>query len=145
MLSGPFVRKVGQALPLRAEEFKAPRAVEFIEWLRTKASARKAQRLDPALAAGDGRLLAARTCNRVPAAVSSFYEYLLIDLDEGTVSQGGPRRLWEAFEELYGWLDRLGRPERDRFGLTVRSNGSQVVWLDDPDSGRPRELEDGLG
>jgi integrase/recombinase XerD len=62
---------------LRAEEFKAPRAVEFIEWLRTRSSARKAQRLNLALAAGDGRLLAARTCNRVLAAVSSFYEYLI--------------------------------------------------------------------
>lgn len=62
---------------MTTEEFKPARAVEFIEWLRTRSSSRKAQRLDLALTAGDGRLLAAKTCNRVLAAVSSFFEFLI--------------------------------------------------------------------
>jgi integrase/recombinase XerD len=62
---------------MTVEEFRPARAVEFIEWLRTRSSSRKAQRLDLALTVGGGRLLAAKTCNRVLAAVSSFYEYLI--------------------------------------------------------------------
>ncbi|MEU7769796.1 tyrosine-type recombinase/integrase [Micromonospora taraxaci] len=62
---------------LTVEQFTPARAVKFVEWLRTRSSARKAQQLDLALTVGDGRLLAAKTCNRVLAAVSSFYEYLI--------------------------------------------------------------------
>jgi integrase len=62
---------------LTVEEFRPALAVSFIEWLRTRSSNRKAQRLDLALTAGNGRLLAAKTCNRVLAAVSSFFEYLI--------------------------------------------------------------------
>jgi integrase len=66
-----------QERDMTVEEFRPARAVEFIEWLRTRSSSRKAQRLDLALTAGTGRLLAAKTCNRVLAAVSSFFEFLI--------------------------------------------------------------------
>jgi integrase/recombinase XerD len=59
------------------EQFTPARAVEFVGWLRTRSSARKAQRLDLALTVGGGRLLSAKTCNRVLAAVSSFFEFLI--------------------------------------------------------------------
>jgi integrase/recombinase XerD len=62
---------------LTAEQFTPARAVQFVQWLRTRSSQRKAQRLDLALTAEGGRLLAARTCNRVLAAVSSFFEFLI--------------------------------------------------------------------
>ncbi|MGC4902801.1 site-specific integrase [Micromonospora echinospora] len=62
---------------LTVGEFRPAQALIFIEWLRTRSSSRKAQRLDLALTAGNGRLLAAKTCNRVLAAVSSFFEYLI--------------------------------------------------------------------
>ncbi|QDY77497.1 methyltransferase domain-containing protein [Streptomyces qinzhouensis] len=45
------------------------------------------------------------------------------------VEQYGPERLWEtaegAFREWEGW----GRPERDRFGITVSADAERV-WLD---------------
>ncbi|GGM65855.1 integrase [Micromonospora sonchi] len=66
-----------QSRGLTVQQFSPARAVEFIVWLRTQSSARKAQQLDLALTSGGGRLLAAKTCNRVLAAVSSFYEYLI--------------------------------------------------------------------
>jgi site-specific recombinase XerD len=74
------LQKLFQFLELRGltvGEFTPARAVEFIEWLRTRSSQRKSQRLDLALTADGGRLLAARTCNRVLAAVSSFFEFLI--------------------------------------------------------------------
>ena len=40
-------------------------------------SARRAQRLDLSATVDGGRLLSARTCNRILAAVSSFYEFLI--------------------------------------------------------------------
>jgi hypothetical protein len=53
-----------------------------------------------------------------------------LDVDSGYVTQGGPRRLWDAFEALYRRLDEAGRPSRERFGMTVHSDGSHVIWLD---------------
>jgi len=91
-----------------------------------------------------------------PVALSSFLPYYVrvpagpggigfVDLadsswvrvrfDGSEVVQGGPRRLWDRIEELYQLLDRLGRPPRDRFGLTVRPDGGQSIWLDSPSSG----------
>jgi integrase len=45
--------------------------------LRHIPSKRRAQRLDLAATVDGGRLLSARTCNRILAAVSSFYEFLI--------------------------------------------------------------------
>jgi integrase len=70
---------------LTVAEFSPARAVKFVEWLRTRSSRRRAQRLDLALAGEEGRLLSPRTCNRVLAAVSSFFEFLI-----GTERFGGP-------------------------------------------------------
>ena len=51
--------------------------------------------------------------------------------EEFLVQQHGDRRLWDELEAAYlRWL-ALGRPERDRFGLTVTRDG-QRVWLDSP-------------
>jgi hypothetical protein len=66
--------------------------------------------------------------------------WVLIDLERNRVRQGGPRRLWDALEDLYLRLERCGRPSRDRFGLTVHPDGRQFVWLDDPDLGPRWEL-----
>jgi hypothetical protein len=50
-----------------------------------------------------------------------------------TVTQGGPRRLWDEIEAAYqDWLE-LGRPRRARFGITVTPE-AQELWLDTPDS-----------
>ncbi|MYZ35447.1 MULTISPECIES: methyltransferase domain-containing protein [unclassified Streptomyces] len=51
---------------------------------------------------------------------------------DATVYQSGARRLWDEVERaLTWWIDR-GRPEYDRFGLTVDRDGSTRAWLDDP-------------
>jgi methyltransferase of ATP-grasp peptide maturase system len=49
------------------------------------------------------------------------------------VEQGGPRHLWDDVERAHGeWLE-LGRPGRDRFGITITPE-AQEFWLDSPDS-----------
>jgi protein-L-isoaspartate(D-aspartate) O-methyltransferase len=58
--------------------------------------------------------------------------WVVVDLDGSEVRQGGPRRLWDQIEDFYELLDRNGRPERERFGLTVQPDGKQFVWLDSP-------------
>ena len=55
------------------------------------------------------------------------------------VRQGGPQRLWDHIETAYREWQRLGRPGRQRFGLTVRA-GRQTVWLDHPDGPHHWEL-----
>jgi hypothetical protein len=47
------------------------------------------------------------------------------------VWQGGPRRLWDLVETAYDEWQALGRPARDRFGITVRPD-HQELWLDNP-------------
>ncbi|RJQ78035.1 protein-L-isoaspartate O-methyltransferase [Pseudonocardiaceae bacterium YIM PH 21723] len=49
------------------------------------------------------------------------------------VDQGGPRQLWNLAELAHDRWHELGRPGRDRFGLTVRKD-TQYFWLDSPDS-----------
>ncbi|MFI6002794.1 protein-L-isoaspartate(D-aspartate) O-methyltransferase [Streptomyces sp. NPDC051366] len=52
--------------------------------------------------------------------------------DSFDVVQSGPRRLWDETEAAHLWWDVQGRPEFDRFGLTVDSDGERA-WLDSPD------------
>ncbi|MFC8278368.1 tyrosine-type recombinase/integrase [Streptomyces sp. NPDC057271] len=68
-----FLSEVG----LSAQEFTPARAMDFLQWLRLVSSARRAQRLELGIANAEGRVLSAKTCNRVMAAVSSFYEFLI--------------------------------------------------------------------
>lgn len=50
------------------------------------------------------------------------------------VEQGGPRRLWNEVEAAYDRWQQLDQPARERFGLTVLSDGTQRAWLDDETS-----------
>jgi integrase len=64
------------------EDFTPPVAVCFLEYLRNVASRRQAQRLRPVLMFADGeqpsRRLSPTSVNRILAAVSAFYEYLIV-------------------------------------------------------------------
>ncbi|WP_345748186.1 methyltransferase domain-containing protein [Streptomyces sp. ODS28] len=48
---------------------------------------------------------------------------------ESKVYQSGPRRLWDEVEAAYGWWQEHGRPDYERFGLTVTPE-EQFAWLD---------------
>lgn len=52
-------------------------------------------------------------------------------VDDGAVRQSGPRRLWDAVEAAHNWWEENGRPERERFGITLDREG-QRLWLDEP-------------
>jgi protein-L-isoaspartate O-methyltransferase len=71
------------------------------------------------------------------------YSWALLDQEESQVTQGGPRRLWDMAVQLHQEWRALGRPDRERFGLTVTANRHQYVWLDDPTSGRRWDLAGG--
>ena len=58
-----------------ASEFTPVRAVEFLQWLRLVSSSRRAQRLELGVASGAGRVLSAKTCNRVMAAELTLEEF----------------------------------------------------------------------
>jgi hypothetical protein len=57
--------------------------------------------------------------------------------EQARVWQEGPRRLWDEVEAAFRWWEEQGRPEAERFGLTVDRDG-QRAWLDAPDA--PWEL-----
>jgi methyltransferase of ATP-grasp peptide maturase system len=69
--------------------------------------------------------------------------WAVLEYEEATITQGGPRRLWDAAVELHQEWSALGRPDRDRLGLTVTAKRRQYVWLDDPQSGRQWDLAGG--
>jgi methyltransferase of ATP-grasp peptide maturase system len=52
----------------------------------------------------------------------------------GTVSQHGDRRLWDELEDTHRRWMQLGKPSRERFGLTVTASGDHTFWLDEPQS-----------
>ncbi|MFI9758159.1 hypothetical protein ACIHFB_09495 [Streptomyces sp. NPDC051963] len=45
-------------------------------------------------------------------------------------------KLWETVEAAHAWWQGKGQPGRERFGLTVDSDG-QRLWLDEPDQAVP--------
>lgn len=47
---------------------------------------------------------------------------------DGDVRQGGPRRLWDQLEALYGEWSACGRPARHELGLTVTASGEHRLW-----------------
>jgi methyltransferase of ATP-grasp peptide maturase system len=57
------------------------------------------------------------------------------------VRQSGPTDLWALLENAHTEWDRLGRPPRQRFGLTVGPEG-HALWLESPDSGHVWDLGD---
>ncbi|GLY81820.1 methyltransferase domain-containing protein [Actinoallomurus iriomotensis] len=50
---------------------------------------------------------------------------------EFEVTQYGPRRLWDEYTAAHTRWVQLGRPNVERFGLTVAADG-QTLWLDEP-------------
>jgi protein-L-isoaspartate O-methyltransferase len=71
------------------------------------------------------------------------YSWALLDYEEAEITQGGPRRIWDAAVELHREWCALGRPARERFGLTVTANRRQYVWFEDPTDGRRWQLAGG--
>ncbi|MFG2173791.1 methyltransferase domain-containing protein [Streptomyces niveus] len=56
--------------------------------------------------------------------------------DRFTVTQAGPRRLWDEISAAYGRWDTLGRPTVDEYGLTVNAAGEQTAWVETADGAR---------
>jgi methyltransferase of ATP-grasp peptide maturase system len=49
------------------------------------------------------------------------------------VTQGGPDRMWDDVERAAAAWTSLGRPVRQRFGLTATVDGKHRYWLDSPE------------
>jgi len=64
----------------------------------------------------------------------SWAEVTTSQSDRHTVTQDGPRRLWDHAEHAARHWHNLGRPTRDRYGLTATTNGTHHYWLDQPDN-----------
>ncbi|MGH8905627.1 MAG: ATP-grasp peptide maturase system methyltransferase [Egibacteraceae bacterium] len=77
----------------------------------------------------------------------------LVDLDDGswsridrtpegghTVTQGGPRDVWDLLEAAHEQWLTLGKPARERYGLTVTAAGHTHAWCDSAGSDRTWSL-----
>ncbi|MFC8825634.1 methyltransferase domain-containing protein [Streptomyces sp. NPDC057137] len=56
--------------------------------------------------------------------------------DRFTVTQAGPRRLWDEITAAHSRWESLGRPSVDRYGLTVHAAGARTVWVEGADGTR---------
>ncbi|MGH3781668.1 MAG: hypothetical protein ACRDRO_13875 [Pseudonocardiaceae bacterium] len=52
--------------------------------------------------------------------------------DQTLITQGGPRRIWTTIEHATALWNQVGRPSRDRFGLTATIATTSHYWLDYP-------------
>lgn len=50
--------------------------------------------------------------------------------DRFTVTQAGPRRLWDEIAAAYARWENLGRPSVGRYGLTVDATGAHTAWVE---------------
>ncbi len=50
----------------------------------------------------------------------------------GMVEQYGPDRLWDVLEAAHDQWQQLGKPARERFGLTVTTDNIHTLWIDQP-------------
>lgn len=67
-------------------------------------------------------------CDRTGSSWVRVYPY-------GTswmIEQGGPRSIWDEFENALDEWFRLGEPRPDAFGLSVDPDGAHRVWLGSP-------------
>lgn len=66
--------------------------------------------------------------------------------DRFTVTQAGPRRLWDEIAAAYARWENLGRPSVDQYGLTVDAAGAHTAWVEGADGAREPVLPvDGAG
>lgn len=110
------------------EAFRPPHALAFLEYLRMTPTRRSAQRLSPALVTViDGRpatCLAPTTINRILAAVSTFYEYLLVS---GQLSQQNPcekyvdPNLQRVSDRYRPFLDGITRQQPVRRRVSIKT------------------------
>ncbi|MEV8340848.1 methyltransferase domain-containing protein [Streptomyces niveus] len=56
--------------------------------------------------------------------------------DRFTVTQSGPRRLWDEITAAHARWENLGRPSVDQYGLTADTAGAQQVWAEGTDGTR---------
>jgi methyltransferase of ATP-grasp peptide maturase system len=69
---------------------------------------------------------------------ASWAEVVLVETQPGrySITQGGPGRIWDGVERAVSVWDSLGRPGRQRFGLTATVDGKHCYWLDSPEGRR---------
>jgi methyltransferase of ATP-grasp peptide maturase system len=66
---------------------------------------------------------------------TSWAEVVVAEAQPGRypITQGGPCRIWDDVERAALMWNSLGRPVRQRFGLTATVDGKHRYWLDSPD------------
>ncbi|WP_143220776.1 hypothetical protein [Actinomadura sp. CNU-125] len=81
-----------------------------------------------------GRLATTARCSSCGRGDTAATSWALCRTGPGNVHQvrqHGPRRPWDEIAGAHRRWGAWGRPERERFGITVTPDG-QSLWLDDP-------------
>lgn len=74
---------------------------------------------------------------RVRSVYAGDGSWVKLDDDGGSVTQGGPRQIWDRIEGIARFWRQLGSPDTSRYGVTVSTDGRHVLWLDAPSNALP--------
>lgn len=64
--------------------------------------------------------------------LTSSGSWARLDTATRTVEQFGPDRVWDVLEAAHDQWQQLGKPARERFGLTVTPGNLHTLWIDEP-------------
>jgi Protein-L-isoaspartate(D-aspartate) O-methyltransferase (PCMT) len=77
----------------------------------------------------------------VDPVTRSWYRVLTTPAGHTTVTQAGPRRLFDELRTMHDRWTAAGRPAHDRLGLTVTADGRHTLWVDRPDGAASWHLD----
>ncbi len=111
------------------DDFRPPHALAFLEYLQTTPTRKPAQRQGVVLCTTDGqgsaRTLAPSTINRILAAVSSFYEYLVLSGQltghENPIQKESDPQQTRVRDRHRPFLDRIARQKPIRRVVRVKT------------------------
>lgn len=154
--SGYFLPYPAYFMSMRGGGAEQPPVAELVRTVTQSADDVRNTVIPPDLGEDSFRLFASLHLQDVvwfgsPGAASVEEAPCLVGLSDGSwartdvadgcarVAQRGIRRLWDIFERVHHqWVD-LGRPRRDRYGVSIVPD-KQWAWLDDPAGGRQWRL-----
>lgn len=146
--SGNFLPYTAYFMSMRGSRAEQPPVGQLVRTVTQPAGDIRDAMIPPDLGDDSFRLFASLYLQDVvwfgsPGAASVEAAPSLVGLSDGSwartdlvkggarVVQHGERRLWDTLESAYRQWTELGRPRRDRYGISI-TPGMQWAWLDDP-------------
>jgi protein-L-isoaspartate(D-aspartate) O-methyltransferase len=136
--SGIFLPDAAYFMPLRHREGQSPVA-DLIQTASTSTGTTRSYEYDAAIYRDNAARFwldltqpDVRTMQTATAAIAYHLDGSWARLTEGTVTQGGPRNLWDEVESTHRTWIQAGKPARQRYRLAITSQHQGILLDDSP-------------